>query len=63
MLWRLSDYMGIWRTVTGDIVCDTCKKVLGKLEYDADDGDFLADRVKVTCNECLVAPPAGKDGE
>lgn len=50
MLWRLSDYMGIWRTVTGDIVCDTCKKVLGKLEYDADDGDFLADRVKVTCN-------------
>lgn len=49
--------MGIWRVVTGDIECDTCKKVLGKLEYDANDGDFLAERVKVTCNDCLSAPP------
>lgn len=46
--------MGIWRVVTGDIICDKCKKVIGKLEYDANDGTFLAERVEVTCNNCLT---------
>lgn len=55
--------MGIWRVVTGDIECDTCKKVLGKLRYDANDGDFLADRVEVTCSECLAKQQEGNTKE
>jgi hypothetical protein len=57
--------MGIWRVVTGDIECDTCKKVIGKMEYDANDGDFLADRVKITCCDCLkqdATPPTKEEG-
>ncbi len=49
--------MGIWVVASGDIVCDKCKEVLGKIEYDRHDGDFLADRVKITCNKCLVSSP------
>lgn len=45
--------MGIWIVSSGDIRCDTCKTVIGKLEYDKNDGDFLEKRVKVTCLNCL----------
>lgn len=52
--------MGIWVVATGDIVCDKCNAVIGRIEYDRADGEFLEERVRVTCNKCLEANTGGK---
>lgn len=44
--------MGIWIVASGDIECDNCHKVIGGIEYDKADGQFLESRVKITCNDC-----------
>ncbi len=45
--------MAIYIVAKGEIICDTCKKKLGILKYDKKDGDFLEERVEVTCNKCI----------
>lgn len=44
--------MGIWIVCSGDIVCDECKKTIGRIEYDKNNGEFLEKRVKIICNKC-----------
>lgn len=55
--------MGIWVVASGNIVCDKCESVIGRIEYDRKDGDFLADRVRITCNNCAKSEATNQEDE
>lgn len=43
--------MGIWRVLSGTILCDKCEKFLAYIEFDAADEPNI-ERVRVLCTDC-----------
>jgi hypothetical protein len=46
--------MAVYMVLTVMLHCDTCKKYLGKLDFDAAIARELTDHTKVTCPECEI---------
>jgi hypothetical protein len=45
--------MGIWRVLSGDIICDKCEKHLARIEFDAAD-QVNIERIHVLCDDCVA---------
>ena len=44
--------MGIWRVLSGTMRCDTCRKLLAHVEFDAADEPNI-ERLRIFCVECV----------
>lgn len=51
--------MGIWRVLSGTILCDGCDKLLAHIKFDAAD-EVNIERVRVLCVECKEQSSKGE---
>lgn len=50
---RVRNDMGIWRVLSGKVICDNCGKVLAHLEFDAKD-ELTIEHVRTWCYDCYM---------